>query len=136
MSVKLINNQERTPAGEAQLHYLADLPRSGAPRVIPPGSTVSKALAETAIMDEEHQDMTFSEVAQELGISAARSTLEKVMHEEHKIHRCTPRIKPRLTQLDHQKRLNFAQWALHKLDEGVIFVFTDETWHNLGEGRR
>lgn len=35
-----------------------------------------------------------------------------------------------------QLRLTFAQWALRKLDEGVTFVFTLETWIELGPRRR
>jgi len=71
--------------------------------------------------------MTFSEVAQELGIVAARSTIEKVMHEHHQIFRYTSRIKPRLDVGCRHLRVTFAAWALCKIEEGCIFVFTWKT---------
>lgn len=82
--------------------------------------------------------MTFPEVAQELGIKAARSTLEKVMHKHHKIYRRSLRVKPALLLQDKEARVSFASWALEKLDEdpSPLFVFTDESWINLGQSRR
>jgi len=62
---------------------LKDLPRFGRPEVIAKDSWQSNALRAAVLQDEEHQAMTFSEVAQELGIVTARSTIEKVMYEHH-----------------------------------------------------
>lgn len=32
--------------------------------------------------------------------------------------------------------MEFADWALQKLNEGALFVFTDESWVNLGNPKR
>lgn len=128
--------KQRTPLEEGifgQYKYLKDMPRSGRPKVI--SSETSKQLRDAVLQDEVHQDMTFVEVAQELGIKAARSTIENVLHKEHEIFRYTPRIKPVLNAGCEQLRVTFATWALRKLNEGAIFVFTDETWIELGNGR-
>ena len=60
------------------------------------------------------------------------------MHKHHKIYRHTPRIKPALSPENKEARVAFAHWALAKLDEdpSSLFVFTDESWINLGQGRR
>ncbi len=29
-------------------------------------------------------------------------------------------------------RLEYSEWALAKLDEGAIFIFSDEDYHNFG----
>ena len=97
--------------------------------MIPEGSKESLDLAATALMDDEHQEMTFPEVAQELGIKAARSTLEKVMHKHHKIYRRSPRIKPTLSLQDKEARTAFASWALAKLDENQALYSCLQTNH-------
>ena len=128
--------EEDGPLG--QFKYLRPAPRPGRPELILEGSEVSLNLAATALMDEEHQKMTFPEIAQELGINVARSTLENVMHKHHKVYRRTPRIKPALSPQNKKARAVFAHWALANLDEdpSPLFVFTDQSWINLGQGRR
>jgi len=59
----------RTPPEEdifRSYMYLKDLPRFGRPEIIAKDSWQSNALREAILQDEEHQDMTFSEVAQSL----------------------------------------------------------------------
>lgn len=64
-----------------QYKYLKGVPRSGRPSAIAPSD--SQKLRDAILEDEDYQDMTFMEVVQELGIIAARSTIEKVLHQEH-----------------------------------------------------
>ena len=82
--------EEEGPLG--QFKHLAYPTRPGRPELVPEGSKESPDPAATALMDDKHQEMTFPEVAQELGIKAARSTLEKVMHKHHKIYRRSPAL--------------------------------------------
>ena len=132
VSAILARSREQTTEEEGplgQFKHLTPIPRPGRPELILEGNEVSLNLAATALMDEEHQEMTFPEVAQELGINVTRSTLEDVMHKHHKIYRHTPRIKPALSPENKEARVAFAHWALAKLDEdpSSLFVFTDES---------
>lgn len=69
-------------------------------------------------MDAEHQDMTWWEVAKELGLDSlvCRATIEKVVHKYLDIHRYIPRLKPPLNEENMRERIAFAIWALEKLD--------------------
>ena len=80
--------------------------------------------------------MTWAEVAKEEEINASRFTVAHVVKNQLKIGRYTPRIKPTLDEFGRQKRVQFARQALQKLDEGALFVFTDESWINLGNAKR
>lgn len=91
--------------------------RCGRPEKIPAGSEAAERLRELILRDAEHQDMTWPEVAKELGLDACRSTIERVVHQHLNIHRYTPRLKPPLTNKDKGERVEFAQWVLIKLTE-------------------
>lgn len=66
--------------------------------------------------DEQHQDMPWLEVAREMGLDIARSTLEKAIHNHLNIYRYKLERKP-LTQDGENKRYQFSLWALQKLEE-------------------
>lgn len=58
---------------------LKNLDRSGRPEVIPEDSEANKALGQLATQDEIHSKKPLPEIGKELGISVARSTVEKVI---------------------------------------------------------
>ncbi|KAG0129602.1 hypothetical protein HOY82DRAFT_610520 [Tuber indicum] len=88
------------------------------------------------LQDEEHQDMTWIEVAQEMGLDIARSTLENFVHKVLDIYRYEARTKPRLNWSDEEGRVRFANWTLEMINREAIFVFTDETWVEIRGKRR
>lgn len=91
----------------------------GRPEKLPIGSTTLSELGERILGDEQHQDMPWSEVAKEMGLDIARSTIEKAVHNHLDIHRYKPERKPPLGGEDQVKRYNFALWAIAKLDRYV-----------------
>lgn len=90
------------------------------------GSAEFQALAKLTLKDEEHYRKPSPEIAKELGISAARSTIENVMHNHHAIFRYHGRKKPGLDDEHWRNRVNFADMALHMSIKAI--VFTDEMW--------
>ena len=60
--------EEEGPLGQSK--HLAYPTRPGRLELIPEGSKASLDLAATALVDEEHREMTFPEVPQELGIKS------------------------------------------------------------------
>jgi hypothetical protein len=76
------------------LNGLHDSARPGRPEAMPQGGADSEALERMALADKKHWDMTFVELAKELYINHARSTIERVMHEHHNIYRRKARVKP------------------------------------------
>jgi len=82
------------------------------------------ALGELSQSDEEHWQMPFTDIAKELNIYAARSTLEKVLHDHHGLFRRKATHKPILTR-NHIEACNaLAHMALKVAMEHI--VFTDE----------
>ena len=70
--------------------------------------------------------MPFLEIAKELGIPVARSTLATVFHGHHNIFRRKPMSKPYLSETQIEAHLHFAHMALHIAIHNI--VFTDEMW--------
>ena len=101
---------------------------------IPEGSVQSEALRALSQSDELHWQMPFLDITKELGIPAARSTLETVFHGHHNIFRRKPMTKPYLSQTQIESRLHFAHMALHIAIHSI--VFTDEMWVEFNSARR
>lgn len=67
--------------------HLEDAPKVPMAQKFPIGSAESEALGVLAVQDEEHYRMPFPDIAKESTITAARSTVENIMHNHHKIFR-------------------------------------------------
>ena len=92
---------------------LKSLDRPGRPEVIPEGSEKSLALQSASQDGPKGYRKTFPKLAQDLGIKAARSTIERVMHNHHNIHRFSPnKPKPALNMYHKEARMNYAYWAM------------------------
>ncbi|RPA88806.1 hypothetical protein L873DRAFT_1724535, partial [Choiromyces venosus 120613-1] len=116
------------------LACLEDELKGGNPERFIEGSEESLALRDLSQKDEEHWERTFPEIVQELGIKAARSTLEQVFHSQHQIFRRKPAHKPSLSMEQLEARLAFAHMALQIAINTI--VFTDEIWVEFGKPRR
>jgi hypothetical protein len=77
--------------------------------------------------------MTWVDVAKEAGVSAARSTIERLFH-SHDLFRYQTRLKPPLTDEIMKSRVELAKLAL-TIDIRRI-VFTDEMWVEFNSSRR
>lgn len=106
----------------------------GMPPKIAEGSEASIALHDLSQKDETYWQMPFEDIAKELGISAARSTLEHVFHDHHDIFRRKATHKPFLSAGHMEARLAFAHMALHVAMHHI--VFTDEMWVEFNSIRR
>lgn len=104
------------------------------PVKIPEGSEASLALRDLSQKDEAHWQMPFEDIAKELEIQAARSTLENVFHDHHNIFRRKATHKPSLSAEHIESRLAFAHMALHIAIQWI--VFTDEMWVEFNSTRR
>lgn len=104
------------------------------PGKIVEGSAESIALHDLSQKDETHCQMPLEDIAKELGIHAARSTLEHVFHDHHNIFRRKATHKPYLTAEHMEARLAFAHMALHIAMHHI--VITDEMWVELNSIRR
>ena len=85
------------------------------PRLIG-SSEQAEELRSRILQDAEHHDMSWSDVAKEMGLDIARSTLENFVHKVLNIYRYEARTKPRLNREDKSKRVEFATWALEKVN--------------------
>ena len=85
------------------------------PRLVA-GSQQAEDLRSQILLDEEHQDMSWIDVAKEMGLDIAESTLENFVHKVLDIHRYEARTKPRLNRDNKSKRVEFAIWALEKIN--------------------
>ena len=81
---------------------------------------------------------TFAKVIRDENIPYARSTIEKIakQHSSPEIPRPIVRknicIKPYLDNATVGSRLKFCHWALSELNDGAIFIFSNETYINFG----
>jgi hypothetical protein len=100
---------------------------------IPLHSEPAKELIDLATSDAMHRDMTWPEVAKELDIHVARSTLEKIFHGNN-LTRCVAPQKPPLSEKMMRERVALAEFGL-TIDTRRI-VFTDEMWVKFNEQRR
>jgi len=92
---------------------LGSLDRPGRPEIIPEGSEKSLALKKASQDGPEGYQKTFPQLAKELNIKAARSTIERVMHNHHNIYRFPPtQPKPALNMYHKENRMNYAYWAI------------------------
>jgi len=99
----------------------------------PEGSEESEALRDLSQKDEEHWQRPFPEIADELRMVAARSTLEQVLHSQHNIFRRKPAHKQGLSPKQIEARLAFAHMALQITVNAI--VFTDEMWVEFNKPR-
>ena len=80
--------------------------------MIPEGSEASLALKKASQDGPKGYTKTFPQLAEDLGIKAARSTIERVMHNHHNIYRFPPHPpKPALNLYHKEARMDFAFWA-------------------------
>jgi len=115
------------------LACLEDIHGGGREQRFPEGSAESEALRARSQLDEQHWQMPFPDIAKELGIIAARSTIESVFHLQHNIFRRRPVHKPFLSEYHIEARLVFAHIALHIAIHTI--VFTDERWVEFNSAR-
>jgi hypothetical protein len=94
------------------LNEVHDAPRSGRPECMPKGGLQSEALGTMALQDKRHWDITFVELAKELYIDHARSTLERVMHNHHDIFRRKSHVKPPTNTFSEAERVRLAEEGL------------------------
>lgn len=98
--------------------------------------TLESAAIRTLLYDERHK--TFEQVAEDHDIPLARRKIERIAHDHRDrahprpIVRRAQQIKPFLNLDTMEWRLEYSEWALAKLDEGAISVFSDEDYHNFG----
>jgi len=59
--------------------------------------------------------MSWINLAREMGLDIARSTLENFVHKVPNIHQYEARTKPRLNGDDKTNRVEFSLWALEKI---------------------
>ncbi len=99
-------------------------------------ATLESAAIWTLLYKEQHK--TFKQVAEDHDIPLARRKVERIAHDHRDpanlrtIVRSAQQIKPFLTLDIMEWRFEYSEWALAKLDEGVIFIFSDENYHNFG----
>ena len=129
----------RNRAGNDDFHELmANLelarPIGRSPKVV--NGTPESAAIRDLLM--EHPEQKFEEVGENFGIPLARSTIEKIAHEHrdpvhhYAIKRRIAQYKPPLDDDLKEWRLEYAQWALAELNNGAIFIFSDETYPSFG----
>lgn len=106
----------------------------GRPSKIAEDSEESIALYDLSQKDEIHWQMPFEDIAKELGISAARSTLEHVFHDHHDIFRRKTTHKPFFSATHMIVWLAFAHMPLYIAMQRI--VFTDEMWVEFNLIRR
>jgi hypothetical protein len=116
------------------LNELHDAPRSGRPESMPKGGAESEALGKLALLDKKHWDMTFVELAKELYIHHARSTIERVMHQHHNIYRRKSRVKPPTNPFSEADRIRLAEEGLEIPEDAI--VYSDEMWVEFNKLRR
>jgi len=73
-------------------------------------------------------------VARDLEFTYGRRQIEDSLKKAKVSRSIVPR-KPSLNAAGRKRRLNFAHWALERLDNGDIFIFSDETYIEIGEIR-
>ncbi|RPB07500.1 hypothetical protein P167DRAFT_579187 [Morchella conica CCBAS932] len=98
--------------------------RPGKPEIIPPESQVSTRLKEVALQDQEHREKKWVDIADEVGIVASRTTIERVMHNQHHLGRFNSIVKPPLDRKNKEKRLELVDRAI-----GIpanCWIFSDE----------
>lgn len=86
--------------------------------------------------EETHK--TFKEAAEDQEIKLARSTLKRITHDHRDdphpraIVRAAQQQKLLLTPDNMERRYECSLWALARLNEDAIFVFSDEDYHYFG----
>lgn len=102
--------------------------------MIPKDSEKSKQMAAVALEDTAHREERWVDIAKEVGISASRTTVEKAMHEQHKLNRYKPIDKPPLNEQNCNERLQLANWGIHiPID---YWVFSDECYIEMNVPRK
>ena len=74
------------------------------------------------------------DIAHDLEITYGRRQIHDSL-KKAKVSKVVMPEKPRLNADNRQKRLDFAYWALERLENGDVFVFSDETYIEIGERR-
>lgn len=95
------------------------------------GTELSASVREAIL---HHPGLSFQGATNAEGIFLPRSIIENVAHghshtdESRDIVRAIQPLKPALSEDDYELRVEFCVWALEKLKEGAIFIFSDETY--------
>ncbi|KAF1815640.1 hypothetical protein P152DRAFT_446685 [Eremomyces bilateralis CBS 781.70] len=101
---------------------------------------VKDALRDTATRDEQAQDKPWTQVAREvsenLGIPVPKTTAYRILKDEFILRRRRPPRKLELTPWHKNDRKRLASWALPNLENGDIFIFTDEMLVNTNNSRK
>ncbi|RPA91597.1 hypothetical protein L873DRAFT_1780844 [Choiromyces venosus 120613-1] len=105
----------------------------GNPEKYAAGSEESIALRDLSQQDEEHWQRTIPEIAQELGIPTACSTLEQIFHSQHNIFQRKLAHKHSLSLEHLEARLAFAHMALQIAINTIVFM--DEMWIEFNKPR-
>lgn len=101
------------------------------------GTPLSAAIREAIL---QHGDLAFQDAVEEVleDLHLSRSIIERVAHthsheaEQREIVRGVRPLKPPNSEEDQEIRVEFCEWALAKLDQGAIFIFSDEAWIEVG----
>lgn len=107
---------------------------SGLPPKTAQNSEASIVLRDLLGQGEARWRVPFENIAGELGVCLARSTLGRVFHDHHDIFRRKGTHKPSLNASYMEAWLAFAHLALHIAMNHI--VFTDETWVEFNSIRR
>ena len=128
------------------LTHCGDAPRQGRPTRVANGSDLSASMREamlkhsnlqpyTAVLDQENIEIPGQK-------RPSRSLIERVQHEHQhtsskgeeigELIRGRMAKKPCTNADETSNRKEFCKWAMKKLNEGAIFVCTDETYHEVG----
>src|SRR5205814_1027442 len=126
-------------AGSTELHALLEAleptRNPGRPPLAPDGSDLSYQIR-TICYEDCYS--TWDRAVHNAGIKMARSTIEIIAKRNHDREHPNPLVrsfsvlKPKLDADLRDLRLEFSRWALHQLDQGALFIFSDETYINLG----
>lgn len=127
------------------LACVGDMERSGRITRVVDGSELS-ATIRTAMMVHNNLQPTVAVLDQEnIDIPGKkrphRSLIQRLQHQHESefegrkigdLVRVVQPTKPRLSGVDEKDRKEFCDWAMVKLDEGAIFICSDESWHEIG----
>lgn len=109
--------------------------RPGRPPKVEDGSLESAAIRK-ALVDQS--DKKWEDAAHDAGFPYARSTIENIAYDHRsylhpkKLVRGAVQHKPQLDEENKEWRVEFAEWALQKVKEGAIFIFSDEFYSSFG----
>ena len=116
---------------------MAPAERGGRHAFITKDSAVSAELRTAMLSDAEHHK-PWVQLAKDHGHPMTWHTIKNIAREhrdpEHNysITWAVRPLKPPLTDEGRKERLEFCIWAIEELKKGAIFIFSDETYHEIG----